>query len=185
MDPYKVVTERSIGLASVNNAPDIYSMYYMPDGGGIISEDSNDVQLRSIPVDAEFLGFLRFDKLAYSAHCKNFREYEEWKLKRNPERYKNNVKNGGEVDYKNMMHCMRLLLTSADIAKGLGLNIRRPEREYLLGIRNGEVSYEDLLKEVDNIIGEIKINFDKSNLPSEVSITFTQDLLLQIRLNNL
>jgi predicted nucleotidyltransferase len=58
------IPEYKIGLASVNNFPDIYSMYYLGKDGGIIGENSNDVQLRSIPKDSRFLKYMRFDRNA-------------------------------------------------------------------------------------------------------------------------
>ena len=92
------VPDSNYGLAKVNNAPDLYSLYHLGSGGGIIGEDSNDVQLRSIPKNAPHLGYLKFDKNAYSTHCKDYREYTEWLENRNPERYKTNMKHGKGYD---------------------------------------------------------------------------------------
>ena len=167
-----------IGLAKVNNFPDIYSMYYLTSGGGIISEDSNEVQTRNIPKLSKHLGYLRFDRNAYSQHCKAYAEYTKWIKERNPVRYKENTGQG--FDRKNMLHCMRLLYTAKDIAKGK-LQIQRPERDYLLSIRNGKVNYNNLLQDSEKLIQEIKEAFDNSNLPDNVSLEFKQNLLLKIR----
>ena len=56
--------DHDFGLAKVNNVPDLYSIYLLHECGGIISEDSNDVQVRNIPKDAPFISYLRFDKNA-------------------------------------------------------------------------------------------------------------------------
>lgn len=95
--PPKYVQE-NIGLAKVNNVPDLYSMYKMDSGGGIISEDSNDVQLRSIPKYAPFIAYLRFDKMGYSQSCKDYREYTEWLDNRNTQRYVDNIGHGQQID---------------------------------------------------------------------------------------
>lgn len=59
------VSEFDLGLASVNNFPDIYSMYYLgTNKGGIIGENSNEVQIKNIPKDAPHIGYLRFDRNA-------------------------------------------------------------------------------------------------------------------------
>jgi hypothetical protein len=87
------------GLAKINNFPDCYSMYYFKDGNaGIASKDSNDVQLREIPKNFNRKHILRFDKNAYSTHCKDYREYQDWLKKRNPLRYADNAKVDNEYD---------------------------------------------------------------------------------------
>jgi len=177
--------QEELGLASVNNFPDIYSVYYLESGGGIIGDDSNDVQLRSIPKDAAYLGIIRFDRNGYSTHCRDFREYTKWLEERNPERYKDNLKGEQGFDHKNMMHCVRLLYTALDVANGKGLIIRRPERDYLLSIRNGEASYDHILDQSEKLIEEINSAFDNSTLPREVPIKYIRELLFKIRMDNL
>lgn len=171
-----------VGLASVNNFPDVYSMYYLgPDKGGIFNEDSNDVQLREIPKRSKFLHYVRFDRNAYSTHCKDFREYEDWIKNRNPERYQNNVDHGKNYDSKNLMHTFRLLYTAKDIAEGKGIVVRRPEREELLAIRRGERDYGDLVAEAETIAGQIDQLFNNSGLPRKVDLDINR-FLTDIRL---
>ena len=173
-----------IGLSCVNNFPDIYSMYYLgTQKGGIISENSNDVQLRSIPKDAPHIGHLRFDRNAYSTHCKDYREYEQWLEKRNPLRYQDNAKANNEYDTKNISHCVRLLYTAKDIALGKGLILNRPEKKQLLAIRNGKYAYDKIITIAENLSKEVDILFDENeaNLPQEVNRKYIQDLLLKIR----
>ena len=183
-DPMEVQWE--IGLASINNFPNMYTMYDM-DGPsyGIIGEDSNTVRMTSIPKGAIELGKLRVDVDAYSTHCKDYREYQEWLTNRNPERYRDNLKGEQGYDHKNMMHCMRLLNMAKDIADGKGIIVKRPEYKDLLKIRNGEMKYDDLLNEADKLVDTIKLAFDEADLPREVKPKFRQDLLLKIRLENL
>jgi predicted nucleotidyltransferase len=181
-----IIAQKYIGLAKVNNIPNTYSMYDMDDGdGGIIGDDSNNVRTVSIPKDACHLTYLRFDVDAYSMHCKDYREYTEWLENRNEARYRDNLKGEQGYDHKNMMHCMRLLNMSKDIADGKGIVVRRPEREYLLQIRRGEMKYDELLDDAESMIDDIKAAFDASNLPREVKPKFTQNLLLTIRKDNL
>lgn len=184
---------RAIGLASVNNFPDLYSMYLLGvtelNGeiewlGGIINENSNDVQLKSIPKDAEHLGYLRFDRNAYSTHCKDYREYQEWLKKRNPLRYEDNGKVDNLFDTKNLSHCVRLLYTVKDIALGKGLILRRPERQQLIDIRNGLCTYEQIIELATSLEEEVKQLFETSTLPRSVNQKYIQDLLLKIRLEN-
>jgi len=178
---FKPASKSDIGLAKVNNAPDLYSMYLLSEGGGIVGPNSNDVQVRNIPKGSDFIGYLRFDRNAYSTHCKDYREYQEWVENRNPERYKDNLKGEQGYDHKNMMHCMRLLNMARDIAEGKGIVVRRPEARELLKIRNGEMKYEDLLDNAEKMVEDIKGLFDKAGLPHGVKPKLRQDLLLKIR----
>lgn len=181
--PLKIY-EENIGLASVNNFPNLYSMYAMNDGG-IISDNSNDIQLRSIPKNANHLGYLYFSRDAYSTHCKDYKEYTEWLEKRNPLRYQDNAKVANEYDTKNIMHCIRLLYTAKDIALGKGLILARPERKQLLDIRNGKYSYNEIISITEELTEEVKKLFseNKANLPKEIDKNYIQQLLLKIRKN--
>jgi len=172
-----------IGLASVNNFPDVFSMYNLgAQKGGITGENSNEVQIKSIPKDAKFLGYMRFDRNAYSTHCKDYREYQEWLEKRNPLRYQDNAKANNEYDTKNMSHCVRLLYTARDIALDKGLILNRPEKRQLLDIRNGKYTYEDIIIIAEDLNEEVEMLFDKNTvLPREVDRKYIQQLLLKIR----
>lgn len=68
-----------------------------------------------------------------------------------------------------------------DIAAGRGIVVKRPNRDYLLSIRNGEVKYEDLLEKAEQLIEKIKDAFDSTNIPKSVSKSFIRDLLYKIR----
>lgn len=176
------------GLAAINNFPDCYSMYYFTDGKvRIINENSNDVQLTSIPKGMERKHILRFDRNAYSTHCKDYREYKDWLKKRNPLRYQDNAKADNEYDTKNMSHCVRLLYTAKDIALGKGLILTRSERKQLLDIRNGKYTYDQVISIAEELNEEVKELFaeNKAKLPNGVNRKYIQQLLLKIRKNNI
>ena len=177
-------TQNKIGLAKVNNFPDVYSMYFFEDNcGGIVDDTSNEVQTKNIPKGAPFIKHFRFDRNAYSTHCKDYKEYEQWLEKRNPLRYQDNAKVNNEFDSKNMSHCVRLLHTAKDIALGKGLILHRPERELLLDIRNGKLSYAEIINLAETLKAEVELLFSENvaNLPREVNRKYIQELLLKIR----
>lgn len=68
-----------------------------------------------------------------------------------------------------------------EIARFGKLNVRRPEREWLLKIRAGEFSYEDLLKKAEEKIQVIDDLFKKSDLPELPDHTTGNSLLVKIR----
>lgn len=176
-----------------------------------LGRTSNEVRLSSIPksyfeeyfikghpiykdvdiLDPKFFGKITlnlltiwFDQDGYSTHCKQFKEYWEWVAKRNPQRYKDNMKEEVGYDHKNMMHCVRLVEVAEDIVNKGEIVVRRPNREYLLSIRNGEHKYEDLLAYVSEKTEGLDDLFDNSDLPEEIDREKTRELLLQIRLEN-
>ena len=185
------ISQNQFGLSKINNARDIYGMYnvsneetyYLGHSGIYKSEFSNDVQLTSFSKEAPFVGFLVFNKDAYSQHCKDYKEYQEWVNKRNPHRYNVNKKHGKNYDSKNMMHLFRLLYTAKDIVIKNDIIVKRPDEElkFLMKIRNGDYEYDYLINEADKLIKEVTTLFDNSNLPDKPSIDFIRDLEVSIR----
>ena len=182
------------GLAKVDHAHDIYAMYdlfhHIPNMDfipmGIVSDPqkANDVQLVSIPKEDldHFVGYLTFNKDAYSTHCKRYKEYQTWLKERNEDRFKMNKEHGKNYDSKNLMHTFRLLSMATEIAKG-EINVRRSPEEIktLMKIRKGEYDYDQLLEEAEAMIKNLDDIFDKSNLPDNVDRDFVNNLLIQIR----
>ena len=79
------------------------------------------------------------------------------------------------------MHCKRLLETAIEIATDGKINVRRPNADYLLSIRRGEVDLEEIIFEAEKDIKKLDDVFENSNLPNEVDVNFVNDLLLKIR----
>jgi uncharacterized protein len=68
-----------------------------------------------------------------------------------------------------------------EIARYKKVNVRRPEREYLLKVRAGEFSYEDLLEEAEEKIQVIDELFKKSDLPEQPDLQLAEGKLVEIR----
>lgn len=178
--------QEECGLVRIDHMRDMYALFHQSQSdrkfSGIFSgEDADEVSLSSVPEVLQPLCILYFNKDGYSVYCKEYRQYWEWVEQRNEERYKNTVSHGKNYDAKNMMHVFRLLNMAEEIALYKKVNVRRPEREYLLKIRAGEFTYEDLLEQAESRIKTIDELFDRSDLPSFPSILSAEDLLFQIR----
>lgn len=142
---------------------------------------SNQLRLSSIPKGETPICTIFYNKDGYSEHCKDFREYEEWLEKRNMQRWVDVKSHGQQIDGKNMLHCVRLVDMSREIAEGKGIIVRRPNAEQLLAIRRGEIDLQSLIDYVEKEIVEIDRLFAESNLPESVSEEFINDLLIKIR----
>lgn len=173
------------GLAAFAHGRDCYSMYYDHDRTigfrGIVFEDSNDVHLSSIPKGMHSIGVLYYNKDAYTVYCREYKEYWDWVAKRNPARYEKNMEVGKGYDTKNMMHCIRLLRMAEEMLRGQGLNVRRPDRDELLDIRNGLRDYDELIAYAESKIALLDELVPVSPLPTEVDAELLNKLLIEIR----
>jgi hypothetical protein len=149
---------------------------------GICSEngDSNEVRLSSIPKGEKPICFMTYNKDGYTSHCKKYWEYQDWVKKRNPARYENNL--GHNYDSKNMCHCMRLTRMGKELARGEGFNAERTwDREYLLSIRNHELSYEAIMEQAMKEREEMEAAAITSTLPDVVDVNKINKLLIEAR----
>ena len=151
---------------------------------GIVEPDeitkSNDVRLSSIPKGEMPICFMTYNKDGYASHCRDYKEWVEWKQKRNPVRYESNL--GHNYDSKNIMHCMRLVRMAKEIAQGKGFNVVRDEdREYLLDIRNHKYEYEEVMAQLEKEKAEFEEALKTCTLPETVDIEKVNNLLKRCR----
>lgn len=170
------------GLAKVNNIPGLYSLYMFPEGnGGVCTKESNQLQTISIPKEYKCKGHIYFNLDAYSRHCKKYKEYQEWLKTRNVQRYVDIDQHGQKIDGKNMLHCMRLIEVSKEIAQGKGFNVRRPNAEYLISIRKGQVNLTTLLEKATTLLEETDKLYETCNLPHNCDRGYFLSLMPKIR----
>jgi len=146
---------------------------------GILKDNSDDIRLSSIPKEEQQCCIISYNKDGFSAYCKQYREYFDWKQKRNEQRY--NIASGKNFDPKNMMHCYRLCEMCLEIAQGKGVNVHRNNRDFLMKIRNGEMEYEEILLKVEDIIKSSNIAFETSDLIEHPNLEKSMKILLEIR----
>lgn len=150
-------------------------------GEGSNEVESNQLRLSSIPKDLKSFAHITYNKDAYTQHCKDYKSYEEWLLKRNEQRYVDVKGHGQQIDGKNMMHCSRLLQMAREIGEGKGIIVRRPNAAELISIRKGEVDLQSLIDKSEQDILEIDRIFAESNLPNSVDPKLINELLIKIR----
>ncbi len=172
------------GVTAVQHTAGIYAIYHDPAGGyrGLTSpKDPDAIVFSSVPKEAVPTTWMHLNQDAFKAHCKAHREYWEWVGQRNEERYRTNIEHGRGYDSKNLMHTLRLLDMAGEIAAEGVLRIRRPNREFLLRIRNGEFSYEELVARAEAQLAAVQAAFTTSNLPAEPDRQLASHLLAEIR----
>lgn len=175
------------GLVNIAHMRDVYAIFHnsqLQTGylKGICSGiDANDVSLSSVEKGLTPLAFMSFNKDGYSKYCKDYKEYWEWVEKRNDVRYENTIEHGKNYDAKNMMHTFRLLNMAEEIAKEGKVNVRRHDREFLLKIRSGLFSYEELVELANEKVFQIEELYEKSDLPEQPNLEKAEEVLIEIR----
>ena len=152
--------------------------------GGIVYPDdvakSNEVRLSSIPKGELPICRMSYNKDAYSCHCRDYKDTQEWKEKRNPKRYSKAEEAG--YNQKNMCHCIRLLTMAKEISEGKGFKLwRTDDRDFLMGIKNGDYTYEYLIDYAEKLLKEVEENLPKCNLPDQVDKEYVSKLTAVLR----
>lgn len=92
-----------------------------------------------------------------------------------------NNKKSEESLYKHAMHLIRLLKMGAELLEGKGVNTyREQDRDFLLDIRNGKYSYEEIFAMVDELDKKFKYAADNTSLPSKPNYNRVNELVVSI-----
>ena len=176
--------QENCGLLNIQHMKDIYGLYYSNReifNGIIRADDSNEVCLSSIPKGFNQKALLYFNRDGYSTYCKEYREYWDWVEKRNEARYEDTLSHGKNYDAKNMMHVFRLLDMAIEIGTEKKVNVRRPNRDFLLDINAGKYEYNELLKMAEKKRIEMELAFDNSDLPENPDLNMINQMTYLLR----
>jgi len=119
-----------------------------------------------------------FDQVAYETALKQWRQYWEWKENRNQTRAALEENHG--YDTKHAMHLIRLLRMGTEIMRGEGVQVRRADRDELLAIRSGSLSYEELVALAEDYERQLENLYQTSDLPHAPDVEKINRLLLEI-----
>lgn len=193
--------QEQIGLTSLDGFRDCYKLYvdeikWVNDNHrfnfedrnykGFEGDNSNEPRVSEVEkymID-QWKGIVYWNREAYSTHSKEYREYQDWVKKRNPNRYLTNKQHKQDYDSKNIMHLVRLLKTAEEIPTQGKINVdRTSNRDYLLSIKNGTIDLSDVIKGVQGKVDKIIELFEVSDLPNEVDLEYLRNLELELRLS--
>lgn len=176
--------QENCGLVNIPHMQNVFGLYHSEKKiykGIMKNENANEVSLSSIPKEEKQEALFFFNKDGYSSYCKEYREYWDWVEKRNESRYENTQNHGKNYDAKNMMHVFRLLEMAIEIAKEEKVNVKRPNREFLLKIKSGEFDYNFLLNLANEKQKELETAFEISALPEKPDLKKINKLTFEIR----
>lgn len=178
--------QEDCGLVKIAHMRDVYGIYVESKRSGrfrgILScPDSTMVACSSVGVDEKPAAWMTVNIDGFKKHCRVYREYWDWVEHRNEARFRTNVEHDRGYDSKNMMHTFRLLDVAREIATAKRITVRRPNRDWLMRVRNGEFGYEELLQMAEERIAEVHDLFAKSDLPVAPDRDGVERLLIEIR----
>ena len=83
--------------------------------------------------------------------------------------------------HKHAMHLIRLLIMGAEILEGKPVQTyRENDREFLLNIRNGKYTYDEIFQMVDEYDNKFKYAADNTNLPAKPNFNQIEELVIAI-----
>ncbi|MFZ5892697.1 MAG: DNA polymerase beta superfamily protein [Myxococcota bacterium] len=134
------------------------------------SEDELSNRLRAVAssgvsIPVEVVNALNAEK-RYLAAVKSWEAYRTWQRERNPQRAALEARFG--YDTKHAMHLVRLLRMGLEAIEEKDLFVRRADAAELLSIRDGALSYDELLCLSTDLEGRIKEACQRSTLPTKV-----------------
>lgn len=122
----------------------------------------------------------KFLEKDYDAACNRYVQYLTWKKERNPERAK--LEELFKYDCKHGMHLIRLLKMGIEILKEGKVIVKRIEdKEELMGIRNGKMSYEELVRYAESLMNDLETAYQKSDLPEQVNYKKIDRFLIMLQ----
>lgn len=114
-------------------------------------------------------------EMQYRQASEEYKDFATWEKTRNPKRILLEKKFG--YDTKHGMHLIRLLTEGEEILTTGKITLPRPDAEFLLEIRNGSYSYEEILEMAGDI--KLKIESFPTNLPKSPDL----DKILELYYN--
>jgi hypothetical protein len=78
------------------------------------------------------------------------------------------------------MHLVRLMQTGLELLRTGELHVRRPDADQLRAVREGSLSFEQLLARAAQLELQLGAAAGASTLPDQIDFAFVDDLALQL-----
>lgn len=121
---------------------------------------------------------VKINQKAFEDAHKNWKGYWDWKKNRNEKRSALEEQHG--YDTKHAMHLIRLLRSGADILEFGFVPVKRNDAAYLLDIRFGKFSYEEIIAESESLYKKVESLSSSSKLKEEPDYKLAKDIMLEI-----
>lgn len=127
----------------------------------------------------EHIGILSVNKQQFNIDIKEYADWKKWKENRNEKRHELEESYG--YDTKHAMHTFRLLEMGIEILNEHEVLVKRPDRDFLLDIKNGKYSYEWIVERAEKMDKEIiQKAYENSTLRDSVDKKVVLDITKRI-----
>jgi len=116
-------------------------------------------------------------KQSYDSHLKEYQQYETWLKNRNAKRHELESKYG--YDTKHGSHIVRLLQQGEELIISHDLSLPRKNFLELKAIRNGSMTYDELLQWMKEHIDSIDLLVKHSNLPDKPDYNIVHEMVMK------
>ncbi|MES1183994.1 MAG: nucleotidyltransferase domain-containing protein [Myxococcales bacterium] len=114
----------------------------------------------------------------YRAALKHWDSYQTWQAQRNPARAELERSHG--YDTKHAMHLIRLMRMGLEVLQTGDLRVRRDDAEELSAIRDGALSFEELLAMAAGLQRLMEAAAPNAQLPTDVDYERVDGLLIEL-----
>lgn len=132
------------------------------------------INTQDLPPDV----IVKTNKKLYEDGHENWKTYWSWKKNRNEKRSELEEKYG--YDVKHAMHLIRLLKSGVDILEKGIVPVKRDDAAYLLDIRGGKYTYEEIIKESERLSEKVRYLSEKTNLPEKPNYDLAKEIMIEI-----
>ena len=132
------------------------------------------INTQGLPPDV----IVKTNKKLYEDGHENWKSYWSWKKNRNEKRSELEEKYG--YDVKHAMHLIRLLKSGVDILEKGIVPVKRDDAAYLLDIRGGKYTYEEITKESEKLSEKVRSLSEKTNLPEKPNYDLAKEIMIEI-----
>lgn len=169
-----------------------YRLYYYGDRAKGVFRGDNMLTVESIPLDDEkklFAGLLIANTDLYEKAKRDWHSYWDWMKNRNINRWVDQEAGVINYDVKNMMHCVRLLLSGENILKNGEpiVHFKGAKLRFLKDIRANKFKYSRIMEYVNKKMEELSKLVKVCNLPETADIKKIDKLyqeLIQMEVTN-
>lgn len=152
---------------------------YEADGGRLFSK-SGMLLISDVDKSQQLPKLIvKFNRNEYNTYKDKWSNYWDWKRNRNVARSALEEQHG--FDTKHAMHLVRLLRMGKEALTEGKINVRRPDAQELLDIRNGKWTYDQILDYANTLNDEVQRLAETTMLPSKPDLKFAANLIIQIQ----
>lgn len=167
----------------MEHVPSMYRLYFFgSEAKGVFRDQQLVCESVSKEDEARFIGLLIYNEQAFDRALENWKGYWDWMRNRNTARWESQENGTVDYDVKNMMHCIRLLLsglailsTGAPVVRFEGENL-----ELLRGIRLGKFKHEQLMEMAEKLMADMDVLYETSALPHSADRDGIDELYLRL-----